>query len=425
MDEYFLQYIWNFQKFNSNELSLTNGSVMNVFVPGYQNSDSGPDFKEAKIKIDDLTWSGSVEVHFKSSDWYKHNHQEDRAYENVILHVVWKHDQEVLINGNPIPTLELMSYVLENVELAYKHYINQPSTIRCSDQIGEIAELQIISMIDKALSDRLKVKSKAILEMLDQNNGDWEETAYQLLLKNFGFKINQEAFQTLSKSLPYSVIKKYKNKPIAIESLLFGMSGFLESPTDEYSNSLLTEFDYLKSKHNLIPILKKHHWNRSRMRPANFPTVRLAQLSSLLTNKSQLFAQLIELSDHKNAISFFQNSLSTYWEEHYDFSKPTKKPHPIGASAIDNLIINTVVPLIAAYGKYIDEVRYLDQAQAILEKIKPEKNHIIDKWKDAGVKCSNSYESQALIHQYNHWCKEKKCLQCNIGISILSPKLAP
>ena len=425
MDEYFLQYIWNFQKFNSNELSLTNGSVLSVFVPGYQNSDSGPDFKEAKIKIDDLTWSGSVEVHFKSSDWYKHNHQEDQAYENVILHVVWKHDQEVMINGNPIPTLELKSYVLENVELAYKHYINQPTTIRCSDQIGEIADLQIISMIDKALSDRLKVKSKAILEMLDHNNGDWEETAYQLLLKNFGFKINQEVFQTLSKSLPYSVIKKYKNKPLAVEALLFGMSGFLEPDIDEYSNSLISEFDYLKSKHHLIPIIKKHHWNRSRMRPANFPTVRLAQLSSLLTHKSQLFAQLIELSDHKNAISFFQNSLSAYWEGHYDFGKPTKKPHSIGASAIENLIINTVVPLLAAYGKYIDEVRYLDQAQAILEKIKPEKNHIIDKWKDAGVKCSNSYESQALIHQYNHWCKEKKCLQCNIGISILSPKLAP
>ena len=425
MDEYFLQYLWNFQKFSTPELTLTNGSSLAVFTSGYQNTDSGPDFKEAKIKIDDLTWSGSVEIHYKSSDWYKHNHQVDQAYENVILHVVWVHDKEVTIDGNEVPTLELKNYVIENVELAYKHYINQPSVIRCGDHLSGTNRLQTISMIDKALAERLKVKSKVILDLLHKNQGDWEETTYQTILKNFGFKVNQETFIKLSESLPYSIVKKYKNKPQAIEALLFGCAGYLEEVPDDYSKSLAEEFNYLKSKHNLSPILKRHHWNRSRMRPANFPSVRLFQLASLLTNRSQLFAQVMELTDHKEVVQFFQNTPTAYWEGHYDFGKPSTRAYHLGSSAIDNLIINSLVPLLAAYSKYLDEVSYLDKAQTLLEKTVPEKNHIVDKWKELGIAATNSYESQALIHQYNHWCKEKKCLQCNIGISILSPKLAP
>lgn len=427
MDEYFLQYLWNFQKFNlnDNELALTDGSALLVFASGYQNMDSGPDFKEARIRINELVWSGSVEIHYKSSDWIRHYHQDDRSYDSVILHVVWHHDQEIYLQNRPLPTLELKTYVVDNVELAYRQYISQPRTIRCHEGLAKMSQLHVVSMMDKALSDRLKVKSKQVLELLQQNDGDWEETTYQLLLKNFGFKVNQEAFGRLSQALPYYVLKKYKGQPRAVDSLLFGMSGYLDEEVDDYSTLLADEFRYLASKHGLVTTLKKHHWNRSRMRPANFPSVRLAQLSGLLTHRTQLFAQLTQIDDYRTAAEFFKTPMASYWHQHYDFGKSTDRGYQLGSTAIDNLMINSLVPILAAYAKYLDESKYLERAQTILEKIAAEKNHIIDLWKDVGILPANSFESQALIHQYNHWCKEKKCLRCNIGISILSPKLAP
>lgn len=425
MDEYFLQYLWRFQKFNTTQLQLTNGDKLLVHDAGFQNHDSGPDFKEAKIKIDDLIWSGSVEIHYKSSDWLQHQHQNDRAYDNVILHVVWKHDQEISVHEKPLPTLVMKDYVLENMELAYKHYMNQPEVIRCQEQLLSVSRLQIISMLDKALTDRLKEKSSQVLEILQSSNNDWEETAYQVLAKNFGFKVNQEAFIRLAASLPYRILRKYQADAHAIEALVFGMAGFLEDAKDDHSQQLCHEFDYLMNKHQLQPSLKRHHWKHSRMRPANFPAVRLAQLVGVYSSESQLFSQLITVRSIEDCQKLVKHQLPTYWMNHYDFGKKTNKPYLLGKSAVENIIINSITPLLAAYSKYLDEVKYLETAQELLESLPAENNHIINKWKAVAINPANSAESQALIHQYNHLCKQKKCLQCNLGISILSPKLEP
>ncbi len=424
MDEYFLQYLWQFQKFNANSLHLTGGSILKVLHPGYQNHGSGPDFHEAKVKIDDLIWSGSVEIHFKSSDWLRHKHHEDRAYDNVILHVVWKHDKEIAIAGSPIPTIELKSYIQENIELAYRQYINQPEVIRCQHQLKDLSQLHIISMMDRAITDRLKAKSKLILNMLDNNKNDWEETTYQVLAKNYGFKTNQEPFERLANSLPFAILRKYQNKPKSVEALLFGMAGYLDTADDSYCSELTDEFTYLTKKHQLTPVLKRHHWKHARMRPANFPAVRLAQFASLITNSSQLFAQLIDVRTLEQCESLIKNNLSQYWTTHYDFEKETSRTYQIGKSALENIIINSIVPLLAAYSKYLDEVKYLETAQELLEQLPSERNHILKKWMAIGINPQNASESQALIHQYNELCKNKKCLQCNLGISILSPKLS-
>ncbi len=421
MDEYFLQFLWKFQKFESKELILSNGSSLTVFQTGHQNHHSGPDFLEAKIKIDDLTWSGSVEIHYKSSDWNRHKHQTDRAYENVILHVVWINDGDILVNEEPLPTLEMSQYVATNLEQEYRRYINQPEVIRCGPKLGDIPQVQISAMIDRAVASRLQWKSVRVLDTLEQLGGDWEETVYQTLARNFGFKTNAEAFLKLASSLPYHVIRKHAGKEQQIYALIFGMAGFLEDPVDEYQASLSTEFSYLSKKFQLHRMLDRHHWKHAKMRPANFPSVRLSQFAAFLTQENQLLANLLNISGRKEAVGFLQKSLPDYWNSHFDFGKPTTKSPRIGTKSIENIIINSLAPVLGAYSKYLDEVIYLERAQHILEQLPPESNHIIQKWIDRGVTPGNGAETQGLIYQYQSFCSPKKCLRCNIGMFILNP----
>lgn len=425
MDEYFLQYLWNFQKLDSQALVLTDGSKLSVFTTGYQNHDSGPDFLEAKIKIDDLTWSGSVEIHYKSSDWIRHHHHTDKAYENVVLHVVWKHDTEITINDKPIPTLALSDYVGAEIENAYRHYINQPHTIRCADQVIKIPQIQVTAMLDKALAARMKQKAEQVLAILADAEGDWEETAYRVIAKTFGFKTNQESFIKLSSTLPYSVLRKYCGNEQQVYALVFGMAGYLDDPVDSYQQQLHEEFKYLSKKHQLQPHLMKHHWKQARMRPANFPTVRLAQFAAMLTHTPKLFVYLLEISDIKSAQSLLGKPVSDYWTSHFNFGKPSTRKMKLGTSSLNILIINAITPILTAYSKYIDEVSYVEQAQKILEALKPESNHIVDQWATCSIKPKNAADSQGLIYQYNELCKRKKCLLCNIGMAILKPKLTP
>ncbi|MEQ8583538.1 MAG: DUF2851 family protein [Marinoscillum sp.] len=421
MDEYFLQFLWKFQKFASKELVLSNGSSLTVFQTGHQNHDSGPDFLEAKIKIDDLTWSGSVEIHYKSSDWKRHNHQTDRAYENVILHVVWINDGEILIDQEPIPTLEMSRYVSANLEQEYRRYINQPEVIRCGPGLSDIPQIQVSAMIDRAVASRLQEKSIRVLETLEQQGGDWEETAYQTLARDFGFKTNADAFQKLASSLPYHIIRKHAGKELQVYALVFGMAGFLEDPVDEYQENLRNEFEFLSKKFQLHRMLDRHHWKHSKMRPANFPSVRLSQFAAFLAQENQLLASLLNISGLKEAIGFLQKNLPDYWKSHFDFGKTTNKSPRIGTKSIENIVINSLAPVLGAYSKYLDEVVYLERAQHILEQLPPESNHVIKKWIDKGVTPGNGAETQGLIYQYQSFCVQKKCLRCNIGMSILNP----
>ena len=419
MDEYFLQYLWQFQKFDQ-QLVTTTGEKLTVFNTGFQNHHSGPDFQDAKLKIGELLWTGSVEVHYASSDWKRHLHHRDKAYDNVILHVVWKHDEEVLIDGQPIPTFELVQHVKHDLTDTYRRFINQPSDIICHSQFATVADIHQQSMLDRALVERLKEKSQIILGLLKENQQDWEETAYQVLAKNFGFKTNASPFEKLSKTLPFSVLHKNLNDHQNTQALLFGMAGFLEASDDPFQQKLLERFQFLTSKHQLTQVLEKHHWKTARLRPANFPSIRLAQMAALLHAHPKVFQEILEINDLKSATSFFRQPVDPYWEKHLDFNKPSDFSSQLGTSSIASLIINSIVPILSAYAKYIGEVSYLEKAELLLESLPFEQNSVTKKWKELGIVEKNAATSQALIQQYNHYCKPRKCLHCAVGLSIVN-----
>ena len=285
MSESFIHYLWQFQYFSKHNLLTTQGEEIVVFHPGFKNTHAGPDFYQSRIKIGDLEWIGSVEIHIHSSSWEAHNHNVDEAYENVVLHVVWSDDKPVKrMDGSLIPTLELKSRVDDVLQLAYKKLVNSPEEIPCATSFGNVSEITKLSMLDRALSERLETKAEAVNQLLLQNNNDWEETVYQVLAKNFGFHVNADPFLQLAQNLPYKIIMKHSDKLIQIEALLFGHAGFLEEAReDEYTSTLKREYDLLSRKYSLgSGRLNKAQWKFLRLRPANFPTIRLAQFANLL-----------------------------------------------------------------------------------------------------------------------------------------------
>ncbi|MBL3656690.1 DUF2851 family protein [Fulvivirga sediminis] len=425
MEEAFLHFIWKFQYFDKTELATRDHQMVNVLFPGVHNTDAGPDFKEAKIIVAGLQWNGQVELHVKASEWRQHGHHTDQAYDNVILHVVWDNDKPVQrTDGSLIPTIELKNRVDEKLILNYKHLINNPYKIPCQEQLHQVSDITWVTMLDKALAERMQQKAALVIEALEANNNDWEETAYRLLCRNMGFKINSEAFYELAKSLPYKIIRKHADSPLQVEALLFGQACLFDDDLDEpYQDELKKEYAFLKNKYSLEQNLTEAHWKLLRLRPANFPTVRLAQLSQILTNNLHLFNKFLNISDTSGAASIFKYPLTDYWKNHYQWGKvAAKSGHEIGQASIDNILINTVVPLLFAYGTYMDNNVYVDKAIALLEKIKSEKNKILDIWTNLDRKPLSAYDSQALIQLYNNYCKRRRCLSCSMGLSLVRGK---
>jgi hypothetical protein len=427
MSESFLHYLWEFQYFTKIDLQTTDGERVVVFHPGHRNTHAGPDFQNARILIGDMEWVGTVEIHINASGWWEHKHDVDLAYENVVLHVVWKSDRPVKrSDGTMLPTLELKNRVDESLLLSYKRLINSPTDIPCYASFNDIAELTKISMLDKALFHRLETKAASVTNLLQRNNNDWEETCYQLLAKNFGFKVNAEPFLQLAQGLPYRVIMKQADQLIQVEAMLFGQAGFLEgkADTDDYHTLLRREYTLLSRKFNLQPTqLNKSQWKFLRLRPANFATVRLAQFAALLQGRKNLFSQLIGIDSFKTLREIFSVLQSEYWQSHYRFGKPVEEAVPaLGDASIENIAINTVAPLLVAYGKAKDENGFIDQAVTILQQIHAESNKITRQWVAMGVPIKTAFDSQALIELYNNFCLRRRCLDCNIGASLLKPE---
>ncbi|GAB4236333.1 MAG: DUF2851 family protein [Ekhidna sp.] len=420
MDEHFLHYLWKYQKFDHPQLTLTDGRSLIVFTPGFHNHDSGPDFEEARIKIDHLEWAGQIEIHINASDWNRHGHSSDPAYANVILHVVWNADREILVEGNPIPVLELKGLINPDLLTRYQLYMSAPSDILCADQFDSVSKITRSSALDKVLVERLEQKAEGLLTLLKKSQGDWESTTYQALASNFGFSTNKLAFQRLTALLPYPILKKNLHDLTKTEALVFGQAGFLEKPTDTYSQQLQKEHDFLKAKYELPAPLGQSEWKFGKMRPANFPTIRLAQFASLMHHSPQLFTNLISLENPKKIREVFDFELPDYWCQHYAFSKKRKqKQKHLGNQSLENLLINTVAPLLAAYGRHTDQQNLMDRAISLLEQVSPEKNRITKKWDEIGFEAGNAFDSQAQIQLFNAYCKPKKCLECSIGIEIL------
>jgi len=421
MTEEFLYYLWKYKQYNSDQLETHTGEAIQLIKPGERNTDSGPDFFNARIKIGETLWAGNVEIHVKSSDWKKHNHQTDKAYDNVILHVVHENDECIShSNGEVIPTLELKDKFDQGIYQKYIQFKESNSWIPCSSQIKSIDSLIRNSWLSRLLIERLERKSEAIVLKLQINNHNWEETFYQHIARSFGFHINSDPFEQLARSLPNSILAKHKNSLFQIEALLFGQSGMLEDEfKDMYLQYLQSECNFLQKKYNLVP-LDAHIWKYLRLRPSNFPTIRISQFASLIHKSIHLFSKILETETAEDLKKMFDVSVSEYWETHYVLDKESAHiPKRLGEDAINGIIINTVVPFLFVYGKYMNEEKFVSRALHLLEEINSEHNSIIQQWEQIGISSENAAQSQALLQLKNEYCSKKRCLDCSIGSKLL------
>ncbi len=429
MREDFLHFIWQYQYFDRNDLVTKENENVNILRQGTHNTAAGPDFEGSKIRIGEIEWTGHAEIHIKSSMWNDHRHQHDSAYNGVILHIVWEDDKKIFRNdGSPIPTIELRNRIDPSLIDSYYNFFSKPDDIVCRDYLTEVNQLIKIGMIEKSLVTRLEKKAKGIQNLIDECDGDWDEVAYRLLASNFGFKVNNEPFRLLAMLLPLRVLQKNSDSLFKIEALLFGQAGFLAGKSeDSYHADLKSEFHFLRNKYKLQDtVLDVSVWKFGRLRPPNFPTVRISQLAALLHTNIRLFESLSGSVTVQSVRQQLNAKPSEYWNEHYRFGgKAERKTAGVGKSSTDVLIINTSVPLMAAYSLYSDDQGYMDRAIGYLHMIKPESNRIINQWKNAGIFAESSADSQGLIELFNSYCLKKSCLWCNIGTSILNRSIQP
>ena len=431
MKEDFLHFLWLFQYFDKTNLLTTHGETLDILRVGTPNDSSGADFSLSKLHIGGVEWAGDVEIHLKSSDWNAHQHQHDQAYNNVILHVVWQNDTPVLrADGTPMPTLELKERTNLKWLHQYQILLNNKEVIPCANQFTEVSTIQKLSMLDRALIKRLENKAFLLRALLVKNQQDWEETTYQVLAKNFGFKVNSEPFLRLSQGLPLKVLLKHQDDVRQLEALLLGQAGLLwGKPQARQENGLADEvyIQHLQKEHRFLSHkyrledaqLSYDQWKFMRLRPANFPTVRLTQFAALIHQHQSLFSLFFN-HDYKSLTKKLRINQSDYWQTHYTVGKATDKKVPgLGKSSIENIIINTVVPLLVLYAKEKAQEEYLERATGFLENIKAEDNRILRIWEGLGLKVKNAFDSQALIELYNNYCVPKKCLNCSIGISLI------
>ncbi|MDX2002747.1 MAG: DUF2851 family protein [Chitinophagales bacterium] len=418
MSEDFLYYVWQHRLFHQNDLTTMDGEPLQIVHVGQRNTHAGPDFSNARVKISDTLWAGNVELHLRTSDWKRHGHEEDPKYENIILHVVYEHDTNIL---NTAPILVLKDRVDERLQARYKMFQASTDWIACQHQIKQVNDIHLMQMLDRMLVERMEHKSAEILERLNWNKGNWEETMYQLTARNLGLKINTDAFDLLARSLPLNIIAKHKNSLFQIEALLFGQAGMLEGlAADDYQQSLQKEYNFLAKKYQLKPIEEKL-WKFMRLRPPAFPTVRIAQLAMLLHKSKHLFSQSMESEHVQEVKGLFMATTSTYWQEHYRFGTlATRKEKRIGEKSIDLLIINTLAPLLFVYAQQMGKPRAKEKALQFLEELSAEKNALIDKWSQVRWKANTAYHSQALLQLKNEHCDKKCCLSCTVGHQLLN-----
>ena len=415
MREEFLYYIWE-NRLTDTELKTTEGEPVEVVATGYRNTNSGPDFLEAKIQIGDKLWAGHVEIHVKSSDWNRHGHQTDKAYKNVILHVVYENDTQV----NDIPTLTLKDRFDEGLFTQYQKLISSKSWIPCEKSISQIPVFTRLSWLDRMAVERLESKSETVIKILEANQFDWEDTLYKLLMRYFGLKVNNEAFEYLANILPFKTLLKHADNLLQIEAMLFGCAGFLEADfTEEYPLLLKREFAVMRAKFNLLT-MPAERWKFLRMRPSNFVTIRLAQMAQLIHKNGCLFSKIREAKNGDEVKAMFDVASSEYWKTHYRFEVPTEpKPKHLGETTADVLIINAVAPLLFCYGKLHKDESVCETSMQFLEETEAEDNAILRHFASCGIAAENAMQTQALLHLYTMYCKRKRCLDCRIGNVLL------
>lgn len=422
MTEKFLHYLWRMKLLQNNALQTIDGEKISILQAGVYNTDSGPDFLNAKIRIGETLWAGNIEIHLRASDWKTHQHQLDKAYDNVVLHVVYEYDTSInREDGSGIPCLEIKNHFNAGIYAQYQALMASTSWIPCEGQLHKAPALLVEQWLQRLMVERLEEKTIPILGELHENQRNWEETFYHFLARAFGNSVNSEPFFLLARTLPVKVLAKHKNNLFQLEALLFGTAGFLQDKfSDTYPNELKQEFQFLQKKYGLQP-LKKHTWKFLRLRPANFPTVRLAQFAQLIFKSSHLFSQILGMTGTTAIIACFETAASSYWDNHYRFDKPsTNRKKTFGKASIESLLINTIVSFLFVYGKFRDEQIYCDRAFLLLDDIKAEKNKVLANWDKLTISASSAFTSQALLQLHKSYCQHFRCLECAIGHRILN-----
>ena len=415
MREEFLYYIWE-NRLIDKDLQTAEGETVDIVATGYRNTDSGPDFLEARIQIGDKLWAGHVEIHVKASDWNRHGHQNDKAYKNVILHVVYENDVQV----NDIPTLELKGHFDESLFAQYQKLISSRNWIPCEKAIAQVPVFTRLSWLDRMAVERLESKSETVTKILETNQFDWEEALYKLLMRYFGLKVNNEAFEYLANILSFKTLLKHADNQLQVEAMLMGCAGFLDDDfTEEYPLLLKREFAVMRAKFNLMT-MPAERWRFMRMRPSNFPTIRLAQMAQLIYKNGCLFSKIKAAKDTVEVKALFDVAASPYWETHYRFGVIAEsKPKHLGEATADVLMINAVAPLLFCYGKLHKDESVCEIAMQFLEDTEAEDNAIIRHYAQCGITAENAMQTQALLHLYSYFCKCKRCLECRIANVLL------
>ncbi len=416
MTERLLQYIWQFQHYNSKVLLTDEGEPLQIIHPGILNSNQGPDFIDAKLKINNTTWAGSIELHINAADWNRHKHSSDKNYNNVILHVVWNNDMQFTL---PFSTLTLGDKVSKLLLTRYDELMQTNAFIPCQDNIRQVNDISWQSWKERVLVERMEDKTRLVLDLLQKSKNHWEETFWWLLARNFGMKLNTVAFEYMARSIPVTILAKHKDQVNQTEALLLGQAGLLEGNfTDDYPVMLQKEYQFLKKKYKLLKVEASVLFLR--MRPSNFPTVRLAQLAMLIHQSVHLFSRIKEVTDLSQVNALLNVTANDYWHYHYVFDEATNfKKKTLGKQMIDNIIINTIVPVLFAYGHYHNEHIYKDKALSWLELTGPEKNNISNGFAALGISNKTAFDTQALIQLKNAYCNKKRCLDCCAGNQLI------
>lgn len=420
--EKLMQYVWKHRLWRSEDMVTNTGKKVRVVDPGLLNTDAGPDFFNAKIEIDGHMWVGNVEMHYRATDWKRHHHDSDKAYDSVILHVVAKDDAPVhRTNGELIPQLVLEVSPQFNAD--YASLVGATIEVPCATKIKQVPHLTIVEWVEGLAFERLHGKVERIHQLLDSFNGSWEDVCYVTLARNFGFGINNDAFERLARRTPLRLLGKHSDSVLQIEALLFGQAGMLDAQKpgmDSYYNQLCTEYAFLSNKFQLTP-MEKESWKLFRIRPQNFPYRRIAMLAQFIEGGFRMMNRILEAEGEKDMRALFEVELSGYWIKHYTFGKPNERATAtLSRSSIDIILINTVAPLLYAYGELTGNYEMTDKAIKLLEDLRAESNSIVSHFVAYGIDCPDALTSQALVQLKREYCDARKCIYCKIGHHLLS-----
>jgi hypothetical protein len=418
--EYLLHFIWRYGLFNKENLLLIDGSLLDIVFPGTYHKDSGPDFHQARIKIADTLWAGNVEIHLKASDWFKHKHQFDSAYGSVILHVVFDFDAEVPdMNGLSIPVLELRKYIPNELLKRWRILVESMFSIPCAE-IGRVDVLTMHNWLDRLIVERLEQRSGQISQTIKSCKYDWQEAFHVFLFRAMGMHVNALPFEMLARKVPYDLVQKHRQSSFQLEALLFGQSGLLPPETnDEYVRQLIEEYRYLAAKYSL-KAMDAHVWKFMRMRPSNFPSLRIAQLAAIHVSSNIALERFAEINNAKEMLGVFLCEPSPFWTNYYSFShsSPASKKK-LGKDTALTLILNAVIPFLFEYAAQRSNGPLRESCLEWLYEMKAESNSVVREWTSLGIQPDSAAASQALIHLKRTYCDARRCLECAVGHRLL------